>query len=90
MRRAALMLAAALCMTTTVPVFAQMTQSDKNECLLVSKNCADTVDDIQTRIKKLNTEISKGEAVYTPDELKKLQAKLDDIKTMLDNMVNHQ
>jgi peptidoglycan hydrolase CwlO-like protein len=53
-------------------------QGVKNECLLVAMNCANQVDSIQERIDRLQNEIRRGTDVYTNDELKKLQDKLDD------------
>lgn len=80
-------LAAAL-MLVAVPVRAQemsegstigpAEQGVKNECLLVAKNCPDRIDSIQERIDRLQNEIRRGTDVYTNDELKKLQDKLDD------------
>jgi hypothetical protein len=44
------------------------------------------VDDIQTKMKRISDEVDKGTAVYTPQELKKLEQKLADIRTLLDEM----
>lgn len=87
MRKIAVMLAAALCMTTVMPVYADMTSADKDQCLLVSKDCANTVNDIQTQIRRLSAEIQKGNAVYTPAELAKLQGKLNEAKAVLDDLL---
>jgi hypothetical protein len=54
---------------------------DKNECLLVAKNCTD--DSIQERIDKLATEINRGTDVYSTDELKKMQGTLDSYDRLL-------
>ena len=51
--------------------------TDKDECLLVSKNCPDEVLSVNQRIDRLNAEINKGTAVYTSEELGVLQNKLD-------------
>ena len=51
--------------------------SDKDECLLVAKNCTDEFLTINQRIDRLNAEINKGTAVYTTEELGVLQMKLD-------------
>jgi len=61
-------------------------QGYKDECLLVSKNCTDNVDSIQQRIEKLNVEISKGTDVYTRDELKTLNNKLEEETTTLERI----
>jgi len=83
------LLAAAL-MIVAVPVLAQegvmgqqATQNQKNECLLVARNCP--TDSIQERIDRIQTEINKGTAVYTNDELKSLKRELEDAQNLLDN-----
>jgi peptidoglycan hydrolase CwlO-like protein len=87
MKKMALVMAAAFCMLSTVPAFAQdMTQSEKDECLLASRNCVSQVDDIYARIHKLDAEIKKGTRVYTPQELKQLQLKLQETDNMLRKM----
>jgi hypothetical protein len=78
MKKMALMLTAAFCVLSTAPAFAQTPQSQKDECILASKNCVNQVDDIYKRIHKLNREIKKGTKVYTPAELKRLQDKLQE------------
>lgn len=59
----------------------------KDECLLVSMNCNNSVDTILQRIDKLNKEISKGTAVYTSDELMILRNKLEEQKRTLDTLL---
>jgi hypothetical protein len=51
--------------------------TDKDECLLVARNCTDEVMSVNQRIDRLNAEIDKGSAVYTNEELGVLQNKLD-------------
>lgn len=89
MRTFAIMLAALVGMSVTVPAFAEMTTAQKDECVLVSKSCKNTVDDIQTRIAKIDKEIAKGSAVYTPQELKKLEQKLAEVKKLMDDLERH-
>ncbi len=73
---------------SSVPAFpAEMTKGQKDECLLASKNCASQVDSIQKKIKKLNAEIKKGDKVYSPEELKKLETKLTEANDLLDTML---
>ena len=57
----------------------------KDECLLIAKNCPDSVDTIQQRIEKLQHEIGRGANVYTSEELQILQQKLDDATSILRN-----
>lgn len=80
------MLTAAIFLFSAAPGFAQMTQAEKDECLLASRNCMNQVDDIQKRIKKLDKEIKKGTRVYTPEELKKLQDKLTETQQVLKDL----
>jgi len=61
-------------------------QGTKDECLLVSKNCGDNVDTIQQRIERISHEISKGSAVYTGEELKRLNNELRDANKTLEDM----
>lgn len=49
----------------------------KDQCLLVAMNCGDRAESIQNRIDMIKREINKGTAVYTDDELKALQRKLE-------------
>jgi hypothetical protein len=52
--------------------------ADKDECLLVALNCPEGVDPFQIKIDKLQAEIDKGNAVYTNEELRILNNKLND------------
>lgn len=88
------LLSAAL-MILAVPAFAneggmdrvldQGQKTDKNECLLVAKNCGNQVDSIQQRIERIKGEISKGTDVYTNDELRRLYRQLDEAVKTLEN-----
>jgi hypothetical protein len=72
-------------LSTSMPSFA----SEKDECVLASKNCKTEVDSIQQKIVKLDAEIQKGQKVYTVEELKKLHAKLSDANALLDDLMKH-
>jgi len=87
MRKTAILLLAAFLTSVSMPVFAEEMKSTKDECLLASKNCKNEVDSIQKKIKKLDTEIKKGKKVYSAEEIKKLQEKLNEAEAMLDNML---
>lgn len=89
MRKFVLMLAALVGMSVAVPAFAEMTSAQKDECILVSTNCKNAVDDIQTMMAKISKEIDKGSAVYTPDELKKLEQKLAEVKKLMEDLQRH-
>ncbi len=63
-------------------------QGQKDECLLILKNCEMQAESLQQRINRLNEEIAKGTRVYSPDELKKLKEKLQDANRTLDLLLN--
>jgi ABC-type oligopeptide transport system substrate-binding subunit len=50
----------------------------KDECMLVAMNCGNETLSLQQTIDRLNREIKKGSAVYSPWELSKLRKKLND------------
>jgi hypothetical protein len=62
--------------------------ANKDECLLVAKNCPAENYSVQYRIDRLNAEIAKGTAVYTPEELSVLNQKLSDAYEELDSTNN--
>lgn len=86
MKKMTLMLSAAIFLLSSAPAFSQMTQAQKDECLLASKNCITQVDDIYKRMHKLDKEIKKGDRVYSADELNKLQEKLKETQRLLDSI----
>ena len=85
--RIALFTAATL--ISALPVFAGESggmsgdQMQKDECLLVSQNCRDSVDTLQQRIDRISREISKGSSTYTPQELQRLRGQLQDANDMM-------
>jgi len=85
MKRLVMLLMSVMLLSASMPAFA----SEKDECVLASKNCKTEVDSIQQKIKKLDAEIQKGERVYSADELKKLHAKLSDANALLDDLMKH-
>lgn len=64
-----------------------MSKAQKDECLLMSKNCQDATLSIQEKIKKLQAEIKKGTKVYTPEDIKKLEDKLKETESTLDKLL---
>ena len=89
MRRLIFMIIAAFVTSVSVPVYADMTKGEKDECLLVVDKCKDAVDSIQQKIAKLNAEVSKGTKVYTPEEIAKLNAKIKEAEVLLDNLLKN-
>lgn len=64
-----------------------MTATQKDECLLVAKDCKNASLTIQEKIKKLQSEIKKGKKTYSADELKKLEAQLKATEATLDQLL---
>jgi len=90
MKRVAMLVMAVFMMSVCVPVFAaDTTKAQKDECLLASKDCKGEANSIQQKIKKLEVEIKKGNKVYSPEEINKLNAKLKEANDMLDNMMKN-
>lgn len=88
MKKTVVMILAAFALSATVPAFAaEMTKEEKDQCLLASKGCAMEADTIQKKIKRLNAEIKKGKRVYSAEEIKKLEQKLKEAETILDDML---
>jgi len=62
----------------------QMLLPEKDECLLLARNCNDNSYVIEQRIERLRQEINKGNLIYTDDELNILRQKLNDANRTLD------
>jgi hypothetical protein len=54
-----------------------MFKGQKDECLIVAKNCIVGEESVMQRAERLQREIDKGSAVYTPEELKSFQEQLN-------------
>lgn len=77
---------------TAVPGGQTMEQGvtgQKDECLLVAKNCGNDVDSIQERIQRIQGELAKGIDVYSFDELKQLTNELEEYRNLLDYMLTN-
>jgi len=51
-------------------------------------NCAGQVDSFQDRIDRIQNEINKGNSVYTNEELKSLENKLENMRRDIDSLVH--
>ena len=88
MKMIGLLCAMGLLLATSIPVVAQqMTPAEKDQCLLSSRGCKNEADSIQKKIKLLQKEIKKGKAVYSADEIKKLEGKLKEANDLLDDLL---
>lgn len=88
MKKIISVIVAACIMSAAVPLLAaEMPKEEKDQCLLASKNCATAVDSIQQKIKKLKSEIKKGKKVYSAEEIRKLEDKLNEAEALLDDLL---
>lgn len=71
----------------TMETSEQQTQQ-KDECLLVARNCGNSAISIQDKIERLKEEIAKGRAVYTVEELNDLKLKLEEVNRTLDFLLD--
>lgn len=60
----------------------------KDLCVLIAVECGHSAQSIQDRIERLKEAIAKGTAVYTPEELRSLKQKLDEVNKTLDLLGN--
>jgi hypothetical protein len=67
----------------------RMDKPQKDECLLVARDCGNEVDSIQQRINRLNGEIAKGTDVYTVEELQTLKNERDEAVRFLDYIMTN-
>ena len=84
-------LLAASVMMSAIPIGAAETmvgQGQKDECLLVAHNCIGAVDSIQQRIERLGSEIARGSAVYSSEELRSLNNQLDEAHRLFNSLMN--
>jgi septal ring factor EnvC (AmiA/AmiB activator) len=87
MKRIVVMCIAGLLVASPVFAATEMSKEQKDQCLLASKEFRGEVDSIQKKMKKLEGEIKKGKKVYTAEELKKLEMKLEEANKMLDTLL---
>jgi hypothetical protein len=52
-------------------------KGQKDECLIVAKNCVVNNESVIQRADRIQREIDKGESVYTPEELKSFHDQLN-------------
>lgn len=73
--------------TAGAPTFAAAEGSEgKDLCLLASIDCPAAANSILERLERLRAEIGKGTAVYTRDELVRLQWKLRDVEQQIETI----
>jgi hypothetical protein len=63
-------------------------QHREKDTSLLEPEHAPTAEDINMRIARLKREVARGTKVYTPEELNKLQSKLNDYLAILKTLQN--
>ena len=86
MKKSAILIMAALLLSTVGPAFAQQTDQEKVICELAARNCLNRVEILKKKVKKLNAEIKKGSKTYSAEEIKKLEQKLKEAQELLDKL----
>jgi Skp family chaperone for outer membrane proteins len=84
MKASALVLMAAFLMSAAVPVFAQ-TAPEKAQCAISAGTCLNKAEVVEKRMKKMKAEIKKG-TMYSPEDMKVLEQKLQDVQDQMDKM----
>lgn len=84
MKTSALVLVAAFLMSAAVPAFAQTAQ-EKETCAIAANTCLTKAEVVEKRMKKMKADVKKGTA-YSPEDMKMLEQKLQDVQDQLDKM----
>lgn len=84
MKTSVLLVMAAFLMSAAVPVFAQTAQ-EKEMCAIAANTCLNKAQVVEKRMKKMKAEIKKG-TVYSPEDMKTLEQKLQDVMDQMDKM----
>ena len=86
MKTSALVVMSAFLMSAAVPVFA-MTHEEKLACAMTAGNCLDRGKILEKRVMEIKNEIAKN-TNGSPDEVKKLDNKLQDAMDELKRVEN--
>ena len=84
MRKIALALMAVFLMSAAVPVFAATAQ-EQQQCAISAGTCLNKAEVVEKRMKKMKADVKKG-TVYSPEDMKVLEQKLQDVQDQMDKM----
>jgi len=84
MKKIALAVMAVFLMSAAVPVFAETAQ-EKEQCAISANTCLNKAEVVEKRMKKMKADIKKG-TMYSPEEMKVLDQKLQDVMDQMDKM----
>lgn len=82
-----LVVAMAVGLFGAMPAFAANHAGMKMDTKEGVRECALQAESIQEKVKRLETEVAKGEKKYNANEIKKLKQKLDESNKVLDKML---
>ena len=84
MKTSAMVLMAAFLMSAAVPVFAATAQ-EQQQCAISAGTCLTKAEMVEKRMKKMQADVKKG-TVYSPEDMKVLEQKLQDVQDQMDKM----
>jgi Skp family chaperone for outer membrane proteins len=84
MKASALLVMAAFLMSSAVPVFASTAQ-EQATCAISAGTCLNKAEVVQKRMKKMKADVKKG-TTYSPEEMKALEQKLQEVIDQMDKM----
>jgi Skp family chaperone for outer membrane proteins len=84
MKTSALVVMAVFLISAAVPVFAQTAQ-EQQQCAISANTCLNKAEVVEKRMKKMKADIKKG-TTYSPEEMKTLEQKLQDVMDQMDKM----
>ena len=84
MKKIALAVMAVFLMSAAVPVFAE-TAAEKEACAISAGTCLTKAEMVEKRMKKMKADIKKG-TMYSPEDMKALEQKMQDVQDQMDKM----
>jgi Skp family chaperone for outer membrane proteins len=84
MKKIAFAVMAVFLMSAAVPVFAETAQENE-QCAISAGTCLTKAETVEKRMEKMKSEIKKGKT-YSPEEMKVLEQKLQDVQDQMDKM----
>jgi len=84
MKKIALAVMAVFLMSAAVPVFAE-TAAEKEACAISAGTCLTKAEMVEKRMKKMKADIKKG-TMYSPEDMKVLEQKMQDVQDQMDKM----
>ena len=84
MKKIALALMAVFLMSAAVPVFAATAQ-EQQQCAISAGTCLTKAEVVEKRMKKMKADVKKG-TMYSPEDMKVLEQKLQDVQDQMDKM----